>query len=140
MSRLTEDAVRTFFEPSAGLTRFWQPPADLHETDDGLVIKIELAGVPPEAVTVALSADGRRLTVSGARTEPESERCTRRSCRQLEIYFGPFERTFQVPEDIRIDRERITASLKNGFLTIEAPRWRVVRRTIPVEMVEGSEA
>lgn len=140
MTRLTEDALRTFFEPSAGLTRFWQPPADIHETEEGLVIKIELTGVSPDAVSVSLSADGRRLTVSGSRTEPESERCSRRSCRQLEIYFGPFERTFAVPEDIRIDRERITASLKSGFLLIEAPRWKVVRRSIPVQVVDGSEA
>ena len=58
-------------------------------------------------------------------------------CHQLEIYFGPFERTFELPEDFVADRDAITATLKNGFLTIRLPERKsraLPTRTIPIEM------
>jgi HSP20 family protein len=135
MQRFTEEAFGFLDTPS----RFWQPPADVHETDAGIVIKVELAGVTTENVNVALSGDGRRLTVSGVRAEQKEERTTRTGCHQLEIYFGPFERTFALPADFEIERDAITATLREGFLTITLPRRApapLPSRTIPIE-VEG---
>jgi HSP20 family protein len=135
MQRFTEEAFGFLDTPN----RFWQPPADVHETDSGIVIKVELAGVTTENVNVALSGDGRRLTVSGVRAEQQDERTMRTGCHQLEIYFGPFERTFAIPPDFDIDRDGISATLKEGFLTIALPRRvrpPMVTRSIPIE-VEG---
>ena len=57
--------------------------------------------------------------MAGSRGEGSGE--VKTLCHQLEIYFGPFERTFELPEDFRVDRDAITATLKNGFLTIRLP-------------------
>jgi HSP20 family protein len=122
LHRFTEDALRSFLDGPGGLSRFWQPPADVHETEAGLTFKLELAGATVESLNVSLSGDGRSLTVSGGRTESDSERAGRVQCRQLEIYFGPFERTFVLPEGFEADRDLITATLKTGFLTISLPR------------------
>ncbi|WP_395093169.1 Hsp20/alpha crystallin family protein [Armatimonas sp.] len=119
MTRFTEDALRAFLDNQGGVTRFWQPAADVHETRDALVIRLELAGATTETLSVTLSGDGRHLTVAGSRGEGSGEEKT--LCHQLEIYFGPFERTFELPEDFRVDRDTITATLKNGFLTIRLP-------------------
>jgi HSP20 family protein len=136
MQRLNEDTFFGFLDPPPGVNRFWQPAADVHETDTGVQIKMELAGVTTDGVHVALSADGRHLAVSGVRAEQQDERSARRGCHQLEIYFGPFERTFPIPADVEIDRDAISATLKDGFLTIHLPR-RVrqpqVSRSIPIE-------
>jgi HSP20 family molecular chaperone IbpA len=94
MQRFTEEAFVSFFDNPATYHRFWQPAADVHETPAGIVIKLELAGVTTESVNVSLSGDGRRLVVSGTRAEENDERIGRIGCHQLEIYFGPFERTF----------------------------------------------
>lgn len=137
MHRFTEDALRAFLDGPGGFSRFWQPPADVHETQSGIVFKLELAGATVESLSVALSGDGRQLTVSGSRIENEEERTGRVRCQQLEIYFGPFERTFQLPGDFEPDRDHITATLKNGFLTITLPkkeRVPVPPRTIPIEV------
>ncbi len=132
MHRFTEEAFGFLETPN----RFWQPGADIHETEAGIVIKMELAGVTAENIQVSLSGDGRRLTVAGVRSEPLSERAPRTGCHQLEIYFGPFERTCTIPGEFESDRDRIGASLKEGFLTITLPRRaaKTASRSIPIEV------
>src|SRR5688500_5846647 len=85
MNRFAEEAFLGFFDQPSGLNRFWQPAADVHEMQSGILIKMELAGVTAEDINVSLSADGRRLTVSGARGERHDERLERKGCHQLEI-------------------------------------------------------
>jgi len=135
MQRFTEEAFGFLETPN----RFWQPSADVHETEAGLVIKLELAGVTAENINVALSGDGRRLTVAGVRAEHSDERSLRTGCHQLEIYFGPFERTFSIPAEFEVDRDGISATLREGFLTITLPRRERVAttRTIPIEVHAG---
>lgn len=136
MHRFTEEALLAFLESPSARSSFWQPAADIYETRDGFAIKVELAGVATDSVSVALSGDGRRLTVAGNRIEPASERENRTGCRQLEIYFGPFERTFALPENAQIQRDLISATLRNGFLTIQLPRRARENavRIIPIEV------
>ena len=139
MQRFTEEAFVSFFDNPTTYHRFWQPAADVHETPAGIVIKLELAGVTTESVNVSLSGDGRRLVVSGTRAEENDERISRIGCHQLEIYFGPFERTFLLPDDREIDRDSIAATLKDGFLTITLPRREraaLVSRNIPIAIEE----
>jgi HSP20 family protein len=139
MQRFTEDALITFLEHPSTISRFWQPAADVHETEAGVVVKLELAGVTVGDVNVSLSGDGRQLTVSGSRAEQREEREERTHCHQLEIYFGPFERSFTLPPEMEIERDGITATLKEGFLTITLPRKpkaAVPSRMIPIEVVE----
>lgn len=139
MQRFTEETLMSFLD-SPLVNRFWQPAADVHETDSGIVIKLELAGVTASDVHVSLSGDGRRLSVSGVRSEPNEERTLRTACHQLEIYFGPFERVFMIPSEMEIDRDGITATLKDGFLTIALPQRQptvVESRSIPIEVLSG---
>ena len=135
MHRFTEEAFGFLETPN----RFWQPPADIHETEHGIVVKMELAGVTADGIAVALSGDGKSLTVSGIRSEPAEERSVRVGCHQLEVYFGPFERTFALPADFEAARDGIGATLKDGFLTVSLPRlFRVVTtRTISIEVQAG---
>jgi len=132
MQRFTEEAFGFLETPN----RFWQPSADVHETEVGIVIKMELAGVTAENINVSLSGDGRRLTVAGVRAENAVERAARTGCHQLEVYFGPFERTFTIPNEFEIERDEIGATLRDGFLTITLPRREpvTVTRTIPIEV------
>ncbi len=135
MQRFAEDGLRGFLEHPAAVSRFWQPAADIHETEVGVVIKLELSGVSVDDVSVSLSGAGRELTVSGVRSEPLLDRNERVGCHLLEIYYGPFERTFHLPAEGDIDRDAITATLRDGFLTITLPRRPEVRvtRNIPIQ-------
>ena len=135
MHRFTEEAFGFLETPN----RFWQPGADVHETDAGIVVKMELAGVTADNLQVSLSGDGRRLMVAGVRSEAAEERTLRTGCHQLEVYFGPFERTFTVPGDFETERDAISATLRDGFLTITLPRraHTPATRPIPIEVQAG---
>jgi HSP20 family protein len=136
MHRFTEEALRAFLETPGAGHGFWQPAADIHETKDGWTIKLELAGVGADSVSVLLTGDGRRLVVSGHRKEDPEDRRDRVGCRQLEVYFGPFERTFVLPEGAQVDRDAIRATMRNGFLNIHLPRRspQGAVRIIPIEV------
>lgn len=85
---------RQFFqctESAAGAV--WEPPADIFETATGLVLMVALPGVPPEHVRV--SVDNASLRISGTRPWPQELR--RATIRRLEIPYGRFERTIELP-------------------------------------------
>lgn len=136
MQRLSDEALLSVFGPLGTTERFWQPPVDVCETEQAVVVKAEIAGVQPDRINVSLSADDRILVISGIRSEDEEERRVRVRCYQLEIYYGPFERHVALPPDLSIDRENISATYRNGVLTVRIPK-RVqeeasVTRRIPI--------
>lgn len=136
MQRLSDEALLSVFGPLGTTERFWQPPVDVCETEQAVVVKAEIAGVQPDRINVSLSADDRILVISGIRSEDEEERRARVRCYQLEIYYGPFERHVALPPDLSIDRENISATYRNGVLTVQIPK-RVqegasVTRRIPI--------
>jgi HSP20 family protein len=136
MQQWSDEAFRGFFDvPLGGAGRFWQPAVDIHETDGQIIVKMELAGARSEDLQVSLSADDRVLTVRGMRTEGQGDRERRVRCHQLEIYFGPFERAIGLP-GVPVDREKIAATYRDGFLQITLPKKQVPEnpptRVIPI--------
>lgn len=71
----------------------WEPPMDVIETDDEILIFIALPGVDPDDVETAL--DGATLVVSGRRALPPELRNAR--ILRLELPQGRFERRIQLP-------------------------------------------
>jgi HSP20 family protein len=142
MQQIHDEALRTFFTlPIGGTSRFWQPSVDVHETENSLLIKMELAGTRAEDLHVSLSPDDRILTISGVRSEPAQEREGRFRCHQLEIYFGPFERSLALPSGVLIDRDGITASYRDGFLQVMLPKraeHEKKTRLIPISNAEAA--
>ena len=144
MQQLSDEAFRGFFAvPPGGAGRFWQPPIDIHETEEAIIVKVELAGVKPEDLQVSLSPDDRFLNVSGTRGEDPRDREGRTRCHQLESYFGPFERAVGLPGGIRLDRDAIKATYRDGFLTVTLPKRRVSEtpqvRVIPINTEDYKE-
>jgi len=97
-----------------GFAGFWSPPVALYETDDNLVLHVELPGM--SLGEVELFANPRSVIVRGTRRPPE----TGLSAERLEIRTGRFERDVQLP--CRIDVEGVRASMKDGVLCIEMPK------------------
>lgn len=95
----------------------WRPPTDVYETPDQLVVKMELAGVPEEAIEITLYAD--HLVVSGSRQDrqPAGEHA---AFREAGIHYGPFRAEVRLPRPV--DGEQVTARLESGLLTITLPR------------------
>lgn len=104
----------------------WEPALDVVETDKSLVLRVELAGVRSSEVRVTV--DGDLVRVRGLRRAPGAADALR--LHQMEIAYGPFERTVRV--GIPFDREQVSASLEEGFLTVTLPKRPPTRRRIEV--------
>ena len=103
----------------------FMPLADIVERDKEYLIKIDLPEVPKEEVKVFV--DDGVLTIKGERKvekEVKGEKVHR-----TERFFGMFERSFVLPEDV--DVTAIRAESKDGVLTIHMPRV-AVEKTRPV--------
>jgi len=94
----------------------WQPDTDVFETDDDIVVRVEIAGVMREDVRVGV--EGKVLCVSGSRKAPESSDARR--LHRMEIVSGPFERRVEIA--VAFDREAVSAHLADGFLTVTLPK------------------
>jgi len=94
----------------------WAPRVDIHETPGAFIVTLEIPGVERDAIDIVV--EGLYLTVSGQRTETLSPGCVR--WHQMEIAHGRFERVLGLPQEV--DADRITATYKDGFLTITIPR------------------
>ena len=84
----------------------WEPPTDVIETDDEILILVALPGVDPDEVEAAL--EGATLVISGRRTLPAELRNAR--ILRLELPQGRFERRIQLP----IGRYTITRFAAHG--------------------------
>lgn len=92
----------------------WRPATDVYETNESVIVKVEVAGMSERDFTISLS--NRNLVITGIRNDPEAKL----AYQQLEIPYGRF-RT-QVFLSYAVDQDRITASYKDGFLTIVLPK------------------
>lgn len=121
MFRQIEQDIRT---TSGAAMRgiMFNPGLDMYETAHSLVVKIELAGVKPDKLNIELSSDDRTLTVEGERLEAHEDHRDRLRCYHLEIYYGKFQRDIPLPGGLRLDRENIQASYRDGFLVIKLPK------------------
>ena len=134
MQRLADQAFAGLVKLSEGPERFWCPRADIYETAGHVLVMLEIAGLHRDRYQIELAADHTSLTVRGIRLEVPSDRDGRVSCHQLEIYFGPFERTVALPPGAPFDDDGIEAKYSDGFLRITLPRsCDTSSRVIPIE-------
>ncbi|MEJ2670992.1 MAG: Hsp20/alpha crystallin family protein [Deltaproteobacteria bacterium] len=105
----------------------FRPAADFYETAEGLVLRLELAGVPAEAISLSLTA--HELVVQGCRRPPRPD--SLRRFIHLEMGFGAFERRFTLP--LPIDAEGVQATYEDGILEVRLPRKAPESRQITVK-------
>ncbi len=92
----------------------WRPPTDVFETEDALVVRLEVAGMRPEDFQITL--EDRTLVIRGVRHEPEAVR----AYQQMEIRFGAFEVIVVLATPVQ--SEEVAADYREGFLTVRLPK------------------
>ncbi len=122
MRRVTDDILMQIFRMSGSAGEVWSPRVDVYETTDTIVVKVGVAGLEANNIELSLSGDSRSLTIRGLRSEQDEDKGKRVKYHQLEVYYGPFERTVAIPEEVNIDRENLSAVYKDGFLKIILPK------------------
>ena len=112
MNDLFKDAKPLAYQPD----RSFSPLMDIYETEDHLVVVMEIAGMKAEDIQVTFDKD--ILSISGSRKEPSSPPKTR--LHQMEIDYGKFQRTLRIPFPLKSDDFR--ATYRQGFLVITVPK------------------
>jgi HSP20 family protein len=113
---------------SSGQHKIWRPPTDVYETDDCLVVKVEIAGMSES--DFAISFDGKRLAITGMRRDPAAKL----GYQQMEILYGHFETDVHLTR--AIEEDKIEAIYQNGFLSVRMPKAKP--RQVPVLGLEES--
>lgn len=108
----------------------FRPAADFYETAQGLVLRLEVAGIQPESLCLSLA--GQELVVEGRRQPPPPEGIRRFI--HLEMGFGAFERCFLLP--IPVDLQGVRARYRDGILEVHLPRKAPQIRQIPVKQAD----
>lgn len=100
----------------------WRPPTDVYETDDSIVVKVEVAGMTEDDFEITFA--DRNLVITGLRHDPSAKL----GYHQMEIPYGEFRTDVYIPEAIDVDS--VEASYKDGFLLVTFPKANAHRVAI----------
>ena len=92
--------------------QLWYPAADVYQTPDGWVVKVELAGVSAEEIEIDIQ--GNTLYIAGCRKDRSCS--TGVSYQQMEITYSNFEKTLRFPSTI--EGAKVEHQFENGLLNI----------------------
>lgn len=94
----------------------WIPSVDVNEDEKAYTISMDLPGMTKKDISISIR--DQILSVSGKR-ENKSDNLFRSERR-----FGSFSRSFNLPDEIKIDK--VDATFNDGVLTISIPRIKPV--------------
>ncbi|HPT40099.1 MAG TPA: Hsp20/alpha crystallin family protein [Candidatus Paceibacterota bacterium] len=89
---------------------------DVYQTAQDIIIKSAVAGVKPEDIDISITND--MVTIKGKRDIEDTIKSE--DYFYQECYWGRFSRSVILPVDV--DSDRVSASLKNGILTVKLPK------------------
>ena len=106
-----EEEIGNFVEEAEG-----QLTVDVYQTPTEIIIQSTIAGVDPEELDIAITAES--VTIRGKREKMEE--VADEDYFFQECYWGRFARQIILPQEI--DADQAAASMKNGVLTIRLPK------------------
>ncbi|HEX6941005.1 MAG TPA: Hsp20/alpha crystallin family protein [Longimicrobiales bacterium] len=130
MREQMDDLLRSTFRGPFMRGAEFEPPVDITERDDALVLTAELPGMRREDVDVEL--ENNVLTIRGEKKEEREEKRGERFL--YERRYGSFSRSFTLPR--AVDPDRISARFSNGVLTVTMPKMPEARGK-RIEVEEG---
>ena len=128
IDRLFDDFFRTEVRPAK---EFFAPDMDVYETDDEVVIEVEIPGI--DRKDVKITVEENILKISGEKKVEREQKG--KNYYYVERSAGKFERAIRLPD--YVDVEKIKAEYKNGVLTIRVPKKEErKKKVIEVEVQE----
>jgi len=96
--------------------KVWRPPTDVYETGSEVVVRVEIAGMSEQELSVELV--GRTLIVSGHRVDHAGR--AKLAYQRMEILYGEFRTEVRLPW--AVDAAAVDATYDNGLLTVVLPK------------------
>jgi len=111
------------------------PAAELTETEESLVLKLEVPGINPGDLDIEATA--KSVSISGERkaeTTSEDEGKTR-----SEFRYGSFQRVIPLPA--RIENTQVKAEYKDGILHLTLPKAEAEKnKVVKVNLLDEADA
>ncbi|MFW6163427.1 MAG: Hsp20/alpha crystallin family protein [Planctomycetota bacterium] len=116
LERLAHDAFLSDPFAESRYASLWRPPTDVFETEEAVVVRMEVPGLHVEDISVVIHA--RTLVVRAVRRDP----CPDGKCKvhQIEVHYGVFERVIPLPS--HIVHEEADGKYTDGFLLVTIPK------------------
>jgi HSP20 family protein len=92
--------------------RLWNPAADVYRSEDGWIVKVDLAGICSDDLEIALEESS--MTIRGCRRDTFYREGF--SYQQMEITYSRFEKTIQFP--CSIEAASLAHDYQDGFLIV----------------------
>ena len=106
----------------------WAPSLDVSETKDAVLVKAEVPGLDPKEIEISLQE--QLLTIKGEKKHEKEEKGEH--YHRMERAWGAFARSLRLP--VPVDGEKVSATFKNGLLTITLPKTPAAKgTTIPIK-------
>lgn len=106
----------------------WAPAVNVEETEKEIIVTADLPGIDPKDVDITI--EHNVLTVKGECKVEEEEK--KKNYHRVERSYGSFQRSLLLPDTV--ESEKITATSKNGVITITLPKTREsLRKRIEVK-------
>lgn len=121
------EEVQTSQERITRLSSRWGLlPAEIVETDDALIVRLEAPGMETEDFDVQVLGDA--LVIRGEKHARREE--SRGRYHVLECAYGRFERAIPLP--LEVDDRRARARYRRGVLSVTLPKRRAAGRRIEI--------
>ncbi len=113
-NRLFEEfSLPTWTEEEQWMTT---PRAELTQTDQEVLLKLEVPGMKAEDLNIEVSKDS--ISISGERKQEHREE--KEGVTRTEFHYGKFHRVIPLP--VKIDNTNTTAEYKDGILNLKLPK------------------
>ncbi|HZQ91536.1 MAG TPA: Hsp20/alpha crystallin family protein [Terriglobales bacterium] len=115
MNRLFQETSRGTAQQAGDeflTTGTFVPPVDIYETENNIVLKLEVPGIQEKDIDVRVQ--DHTLVVRGERKFEEEEK--QENFHRIERSYGAFSRSFTLPNTV--DTENVSATYENGVLNI----------------------
>jgi HSP20 family protein len=132
MNRLFDSALQGWPGESAATTN-WVPAADIFESDEDLIVNLDLPGVDPKMVDVRV--ENNVLTIRGERQFEQKEKTE--NYHRVERSYGTFGRSFTLSTSV--NPEKIRANYQAGVLSIVLPKAEAAKPR-KIQISSGSTA
>jgi HSP20 family molecular chaperone IbpA len=93
----------------------WRPPTDIYETEQKIIVRMEVAGMREEDFSIELRE--HQLCIQGVRSNNAEEP---RAYHQMEIPWGEF--AFEIELSASVELTQVEAHYQDGFLKIILPK------------------
>ncbi len=122
MNQLIEDFMAESPLASGAFRDVMKPLADVLETDEEVVVTMDLPGMEKGEIEITVAEDV--LEVKAEKTAEEEE--TKEDFYRKERSYSKFERSLKLPAEVKAEEAK--ANLKDGVLEIHLPKVEVTAR------------